>query len=109
MQTGARYFLSTKKKKNYSAGLLKEWEAARSGFVFIEEDRYENEVSFTSEELVAYLTTQTNVVAAVEVGRESFESANQWLLEQVRPFFAKASATFVFVTRAWYLRKEAVR
>jgi SAM-dependent methyltransferase len=83
-------------------------DAAGSGFVFIEEERYENEVSFTAEELVAYLTTQTNVVAAIEQGRESVESANQWLLEQVRPFFANVSATFVFVTRAWYLRKEAV-
>jgi SAM-dependent methyltransferase len=83
--------------------------AAGSGFAFIGEDSYENEVSFTPEELVAYLTTQTNVAAAVEQGRESYESANQWLLEQVRPFFTDSSATFVFLTRAWYLRKEAVR
>jgi len=84
-------------------------EAANSGFAFIAEDRYENEVSFTPAELAAYLMTQTNVVAALEQGRESLESANQWLLEQVRPYFAKARATFVFRTRAWYLRKEAVR
>jgi SAM-dependent methyltransferase len=82
-------------------------EAAGSGFAFITEERYENEVSFTPEALVAYLTTQTNVVAAVEQGRESFESASQWLLEQVRPYFVNSNATFVFETRAWYLRKEA--
>jgi hypothetical protein len=73
------------------------------------ENRYENEVSFSPEALVAYLTTQTDVMAAVEQGRESIESASQWLLEQVRPFFSDASATFVFVTRAWYLRKYAIR
>ena len=61
------------------------------------------------EALVAYLTTQTNVVAAVEEGRESVVSASQWLLSQVVPFFANSSATFVFATRAWYLRKETVR
>ena len=36
------------------------------------------------EELVAYLTTQTNVAAAFEQGRETLESAYQWLFEQVR-------------------------
>jgi SAM-dependent methyltransferase len=84
-------------------------EATGSGFAFIGEDSYENEVSFTPEELVAYLATQTNVAAAVEQGRDSVASASQWLLEQVRPFFANTNATFVFVTRAWYLRKESVR
>lgn len=84
-------------------------EAAGSGFSFIKEDRYENEVIFTPEELVAYLLTQTNVAAAVKEGRESLESANQWLLEQVRPFFTSAQATFVFVSRAWYLRKRIAR
>jgi len=84
-------------------------EAAGAGFDFVKEERYENEVDFTPEALVAYLTTQTNVVAAVEQGRESLESAGQWLIEQVRPFFAKTSAAFIFSTRAWYLRKEVVR
>jgi ubiquinone/menaquinone biosynthesis C-methylase UbiE len=84
-------------------------EAAKSCFAFIAEDRYENEVSFTSAELAAYLMTQTNVMAAIEQKRESLETANQWLLEQVRPFFDKATALFVFRTRAWYLRKETIR
>jgi ubiquinone/menaquinone biosynthesis C-methylase UbiE len=84
-------------------------EAAGSGFAFIVEDSYENEVIFTPEALAAYLTTQTNVVAAIKQGRQSLETAKQWLLEQVRPFFAKATATFVFRSKAWYLRKESVR
>ena len=54
-------------------------EASGSGFVLIEAERYENEVHFSPETLVAYLTTQTNVVVAIEQGRESIESASQWL------------------------------
>ena len=84
-------------------------DAVDAGLTFIKEDRYENEVSFSPEELVAYLVTQTNVVAAVEQGLESYESAKQWLLEQVRPYFTAARATFIFVTRAWYLEKEIDR
>ena len=84
-------------------------EAKGNGFVFIAEDIYENEVTFTPEELVAYLTTQTNVVAAIEEGKESYESAHHWLIEQVDPFFVNENATFVFVTRAWYLRKTIIQ
>ena len=84
-------------------------EAAASGFVFIDEEKYENEVRFTPEELVAYLATQTNVVAAVVGGRESIDSASRWLLDQVRPYFPYEKATFIFRTKAWYLRKGRFR
>ena len=84
---------------------LTEEDAATAGFSLIAEERFENDVRFTPEELVSYLCTQTNVAAAIRQGRESIESAGQSLLEQVRPFFSGAAATFVFVTRAWYLRK----
>lgn len=84
-------------------------EAASLGFVLLDAERYENDVRFTPEELAAYLATQTNVMAAVEQGWESPESAWQWLQEQVRPYFPGPKATFVFVTRAWYLRKVGVR
>lgn len=81
-------------------------EAARKGFTLIKEERFENEISFSAKELVAYLTTQTNVVAAVREGRESLQSANRWLLKRVTPYFSAEEATFVFATRAWYLTKE---
>ncbi len=84
-------------------------DAAAAGFTFLGDESYENEVSFTPEALIAYLATQTNVAAAIAQGRETLESASHWLLEQVRPFFANTNATFVFRSRAWYLRKEAVR
>lgn len=80
-------------------------DAAGAGFDFLAEERYENEVSFTAAELVAYLQTQTNMAAAVAQGRESYPSARRWLLDQVRPFFAGERATCVFSTTAWYLRK----
>lgn len=84
-----------------------EEEMKASGFVLIKEERYENEVIFTADKLVGYLTTQTNVVSAIRQGRQSLKTANRWLLAQVSPFFAADKATFVFATRAWYLRKRA--
>jgi len=60
-------------------------------------------------ELVAYLSTQTNVVAAIQQGWETLESASNWLLDQVSSFFITDRATFVFGTRAWYLKKSSIR
>ena len=42
------------------------WE--RNGFRFVHEEEYQNEISFTVDQLAAYLTTQSNIVAAVEQG-----------------------------------------
>ena len=81
-------------------------EASDSGFEFIKKERYENDVRYSPEELIAYLATQTNIMAAVNQGRESIESAYGWLLDQVQPYFTGPKDTFVFVTRAWYLRKK---
>jgi SAM-dependent methyltransferase len=89
-----------------SRPLTKE-DARQLGFTLIKEDSYENEINFTPEELVAYLATQTNVVAAIDHGHENLESASQWLLDQVRPFFTNTYGTFVFRTRAWYLKKRS--
>lgn len=80
--------------------------AGQSGFVLIMEESYENEISFTPHELAAYLTTQTNVVAALDQGQESLESITRWLLDQIKPIFTSERGTFVFVTKAWYLRKK---
>lgn len=85
-----------------------EQDALDSRFVWLGQERYENDIHFTPEQLVAYLATQTNVAAAIKGGRENLESATRWLLAQVRPFFSGTNGAFVFVTRAWYLRKQDI-
>jgi SAM-dependent methyltransferase len=87
---------------------LSEQAVDRAGLALIMGENYENEIEFTPEELVAYLSTQTNVVANLDQNRESLESTTGWLLDQVSPYFAKSRATFVFRTKAWYLKKRAV-
>lgn len=56
----------------------------------------------------AYLTTQSNVIAAVEQGSESIEAVYQWLAAELSPFFTAESATFAFGGYVWYLQKEKV-
>lgn len=80
--------------------------AAQSGFRLFLEENYDNEIRFSAEELVAYLMTQTNVVAAIDRGDDDRKSIHQWLLDQICQFFSDPSATFLFRTRAWYLKKQ---
>jgi len=80
-------------------------EAARKhGFTFLGRETYTNEITFSPEQLAAYLMTQSNVIAAVEQGGETAENAHAWLLDAVAPFFASTTATFPFGGEIWYLR-----
>lgn len=59
----------------------------------------------TVDQLAAYLTTQSNVVAAVEEGNESLDSASNWLVESLKPMFPGPSATFLFGGSILYVKK----
>ena len=83
-----------------TAGLANEF-----GFSSFHTEKYQNEVQFTAEEFSAYLTTQSNVIAAVEQGHESIDDVYEWLISQVKPFFQSEKATFLFGGDIWYLQK----
>ena len=68
-------------------------------------ERYTNEVSFSVEELADYLTTQSNVTAAVESGAESLESVRAWLAGSLAPIFERPRGTFRFGGVIEYLQK----
>jgi SAM-dependent methyltransferase len=76
------------------------------GFHLRETKRYTNTVIFTPGELVAYLLTQSNIVAAVEEGRESVEEVATWLISEVTPLFPGPRATFRFGGTVTYLQKR---
>jgi ubiquinone/menaquinone biosynthesis C-methylase UbiE len=70
-----------------------------NGWRVLGEERYEEAVEMTLEQFVSYLLTQSNVIAAVEAGRESLEKAETWLIREIEPYFAEADASvrhFIF-------------
>jgi len=75
------------------------------GFRLVHEERHEDEHAFTVDQLAAYFTTQSNVIAAVEQGDEDLESVFNWLVESVKPMFPGDSATFRSSGSICYLRK----
>ena len=78
------------------------------GFSSFHMEGLQNDVQFTAEELSAYLTTQSNVIAAVEQGIETIDDVYLWLVSQTKPYFHSKKATFTFGSSIWYLQKGAI-
>ena len=79
--------------------------AQTHGFNFAYQEEYQNEVHFNAEELAAYLSTQSNVIAATEEGNEKVEEVHEWLITQTRSLFNTEKAAFPFGGFIWYLQK----
>lgn len=83
--------------------------AIEHGFELMGREGYENEVSFSPEELVGYLMTQSNVIAAVEKeGAEGGETVYEWLMDAQASFFGASRGTFLFEGSIDYLRSAAL-
>lgn len=80
-------------------------DATQAGSALIAREAYENEVTFTPEDLVDYLMTQSNIIAAVERSDRVPEDIRAWLLAQVTPLFPVPSATFAFGGDIWFLQR----
>lgn len=79
---------------------------AQVGFETLISERYENVVRFTPLQLAEYLTTQSNVINAVESGRITYEACREWLHEAVKPQFEnEGGANFRFVGSIHLLRR----
>lgn len=78
----------------------------RFGLDFAHKEQYQNQVTFSVEDIAAYLTTQSNVIYAVEQGTEQIEIVYEWLMSEIIPFYITSAATFTFGGYIWYLRKN---
>ncbi|HIJ65080.1 MAG TPA: class I SAM-dependent methyltransferase [Candidatus Hydrogenedentes bacterium] len=85
---------------------LSEVEAAAAGFSFPHAEDYANDVVFSTEELAHYLTTQSNIIAAVEKGNETLERVCDCLYESLELLFPRRRCTFEFGGTIWYLQKR---
>lgn len=75
-------------------------------FVLEHEESNENTLEFSAKQLVDYLVTITNVIAAVENGDEPLEEVYEWLTRGVEPFFDNGRKEFTFINPVWFLRRN---
>ncbi len=73
------------------------------GFRLHKEEWVKNIVGFSLGGIVDYLVTQSNVIAAVEGGKEKIEEVREWLTESVKSMFGNTKENFLFNTPIWYL------
>lgn len=82
-------------------------DSGNEGFHLAGQEQYQNKISFSIEGLIDYLTTQSNVIAAVEVGGADISEVRLWLRENLKPLFGELKeATFLFNGPIWYLEKQ---
>jgi SAM-dependent methyltransferase len=64
---------------------------------------YEIEVPLRREEAAAYFLSQSNALAVLDAGRETYEEAREWFLQKLEPFFRdhEGPRPFVFGGALW--------
>jgi SAM-dependent methyltransferase len=83
---------------------LTESNALAFGFEPYGTDNFTHEVEFTPDRLVSYLLTQTNVIAAVEAGREDLQAVARWLQWSIQPLFTQELEKYLFSCDIQFLR-----
>lgn len=82
---------------------------AGKGFEFLGKGEFKNNIAMTHRQFVAYLVSQSNVIARVEGGSERIEDVEKWLLDSTMTFFdSRESGTFQFRGEIWYLRRRSM-
>lgn len=81
-------------------------DAVACGFVSSRDEKFTHELEFTPTQLVSYLLTQSNIIAAVEAGSEDLPAVARWLMDCVRPMFTGATAKFPFSCEMRFLRRK---
>jgi SAM-dependent methyltransferase len=71
--------------RNYTP--MSDAQAAEFGFAVLIVEQFDHDVIFTPHQLVNYLLTQTNTIAAIERGKENAQEVGQWLLSSVTALF----------------------
>lgn len=74
----------------------------RDGFFMANAEVIKNKISFTLDGFVDFLLTLSNVIAAVEGGRENAGQAARWLTDELAPFF-EGEESFTFTAPIWFL------
>jgi len=87
---------------------LNETKAVKCGFEIAQRVSFSHLVPFMREELIAYLLTRSNTLAAIASGKESEPTIVDWLESELAPIVPDGvTGSFIFKCNLWMLRKAA--
>jgi hypothetical protein len=76
------------------------------GFAIQIPENFTNQITFSKEQLISYLTTQSNIIAVVEKGDYTYLEIELWLSKSLEPFFEDgAEKLLVYGNWIKYLQK----
>ncbi len=80
-------------------------EAGTYGFRFDQAEEYVNGIVWSLDKYIDFLLTQSNVIAAVDAGTESYLNVRRWMHETLAPIIPVTKGTFEFRGYIWYLQR----
>ena len=75
------------------------------GFELIASSPLETKVSMDQEQFISFLLTQSNVISAVEFGKETIDQAAAWIADSVQPAFREQARQVPFSVDIRILRR----
>jgi len=97
-------FLSRYPKPPRDETPLSASECEEYGFRFNQEE-YTNELTWSREEYIEYMLTQSNVIVAVDMGNETLSEARNWMHTTLTPIIPdREKGTFLFGGYIWYMQ-----
>ncbi len=84
-------------------------DATVHGFSLVISEHHAIDQEFSVDELVGYLMTQSNIIAAVVEGRDAEQDVETWLYDEMCPLFIGPRATFGFSGPIVCVQKQQAR
>ena len=79
----------------------------KEGFQLIDNEVLLNSITSSLDGLIDYFVTQSNIIAAVEGGKETIDETRAWLKRGLNCFFETSSTCdFLFNAPIWYLQRS---
>ncbi len=87
---------------------IDELRAAECGFAVAERSSFSHRVLFSREQLIRYLLTRSNTLAAIASGKEELQAIVAWLDRELTPIVPDGvTGTFIFKCNLWLMRRAA--
>ncbi|CAB1060769.1 hypothetical protein D1BOALGB6SA_5536 [Olavius sp. associated proteobacterium Delta 1] len=80
-------------------------ECGSYGFNIINDEPYSNDIIFSLDEYIDFIMTQSNVIVAIDTGKEAAAGVKMWMHTALGPLLPEKKGTFVFRGYIWYLKR----
>lgn len=76
------------------------------GFHIINDEPYSNDIVFSLAEYIDFIMTQSNVIVAIDTGKEDVTDVKMWMHTTLGALFSEEKGTFIFRGHIWYIQRK---